>query len=143
MNATEGTWISRDKKVLEALVKLDTDPLDFVEASDIEQETGFARDTVQSSLHALKHAGYFNESHKGNGMGISMVRGVTGDGRRAVGAWPDPERVVDELVNALKQAAKDEPDNDKRANLIKASTFVGGAARDVVTGVLTGYIVGS
>ena len=63
--------------------------------------------------------------------------------RRAVGQWPSPEVWVDHLVAALREAAERESDPEKKTRLRAMAEGLGGFARDVAVGVMSGGITQS
>jgi hypothetical protein len=71
------------------------------------------------------------------------IAGVTDEARRAVGQWPSAEVWVDRLVEALREAAEREPDPERRGRLRAMAEGLGGFARDVAVGVLSGGITQS
>ena len=72
-----------------------------------------------------------------------LFTGVTDAARRAVGQWPSPEVWVERLVQALHEAAEREPDPERRGRLRAMAEGLGGFARDVAVGVLSGGITQS
>jgi hypothetical protein len=71
------------------------------------------------------------------------VMGVTDEARQVVGQWPSPELWVDRLVQALREAAEQESDPERRGRLRAMAEGLGGFARDVAVGVLSGGITQS
>lgn len=61
-----------------------------------------------------------------------LVRGVTERARRAVGTWPEAQRLADRLLATLGQAADAEPGGERRTALKRTLAFLGGAGRDVL-----------
>jgi hypothetical protein len=72
-----------------------------------------------------------------------LVEGVTPEARQAVGQWPSPDVWVERLVQALHEAAEHEPDPEKKGRLRAMAEGLGGFARDVAVGVLSGGITQS
>ncbi len=72
--------------------------------------------------------------------GPHRILGVTDAARRAVGQWPSAETWADRIVQALLDAADQEPDEAKRSRLRSAAESLGGLGRDVLVGVLSGGI---
>jgi hypothetical protein len=66
--------------------------------------------------------------------------GITDEARQAVGQWPSPQVWVDRLVQALHEAAEREPDPERKGRLRAMAEGLGGFARDVAVGVLSGGI---
>jgi hypothetical protein len=71
------------------------------------------------------------------------IMGVTDAARQAVGQWPSPEVWVERLVEALHEAAEREADPERRGRLRAIAEGLGGFARDVAVGVLSGGITQS
>jgi hypothetical protein len=78
-----------------------------------------------------------------SGLGRPSVRGVTDQARRVVGQWPSPEVWVDRLAQALREAAERESDPERQGRLRAMAEGLGGFARDVAVGVLSGGITQS
>ena len=72
-----------------------------------------------------------------------LVEGVTPEARQAVGQWPSPDVWVERMVQALHEAAEREPDPEKKGRLHAMAEGLGGFARDVAVGVLSGGITQS
>jgi hypothetical protein len=68
---------------------------------------------------------------------------VTDEARRVVRQWPSADVWVDRLVAALGEAADREPDPERRSRLRAIAEGLGGFARDVAVGVLSGGITQS
>jgi hypothetical protein len=103
--------------------------------------TGRDAAEVHRALRALE--GRFIEVQDlsaGGHPGSYFVAGVTLEARQAVGQWPSPEVWVDRLVEALREAAEGEPDPERRGRLRAMAEGLGGFARDVAVGVLSGGI---
>jgi len=69
--------------------------------------------------------------------------GVTDEARQAVGQWPSPQVWVERLIQALLEAAEREPDPERKGRLRALAEGLGGFARDVAVGVLSGGITQS
>jgi len=70
------------------------------------------------------------------------ISGVTERGLRAVGAWPSPDSVVDNLLQELEKKANDiavsQPEKSKK--LKEVVGFLAGAGREVLVNVVSGGI---
>ena len=68
------------------------------------------------------------------------IMGITGQGLRAVGAWPNPSSVVDALLQRLDEQANaialSQPENSTR--LKEVVTFFATAGREVLVNVISG-----
>ena len=79
----------------------------------------------------------------GGDVGPWFVATVYPSARTAVGQWPSGEAWTDRIVKALSEAADREPDETKRSKLRATADALGGFARDVAVGVLSGGISGA
>ncbi len=140
----DDTWTERELPVLTALVEHfdDSDAAQW-HRSDVVGATGLDADSVARALAALHGA----QPPYVAGVSVEeasypvVLTGVTERARRAVGAWPTPEALVDRLVAALLAAADDEGDPDQRSRLRQAAGWLGGSLRDVATQVATGVVL--
>lgn len=134
----EDTWAARDLLVLDALVKHFDDPaVDQVRPSEIEVLTGLGKDEVERALIALCEAdpAYLVCGSVAELRSPVIVSGVMERARRAVGAWPNPEDLVDRLVSAFTKAAEDEQDPERKSKLRQTAGWLSGALRDVAVQV--------
>ena len=141
----ESTWDTRDLPILDAVVRyLDEDVDAMPDVAQIAAITGRDAAEVHRALRAME--GRFIEVQDlsaGGHPGSYFVAGVTPEARQAVGQWPSPEVWVDRLVEALREAAEREPDPERRGRLRAMAEGLGGFARDVAVGVLSGGIIQS
>ena len=133
----DDTWGHRDLPVLDAIVALSEND-DWVADVSIEKKTGFDTATVQKALRALanNYPPYFATANMTASGRIELLHQITGDARRAVGAWPTAESLADALIERLQQLANDEeadPDTRERAKQ-GLRAFVG-VGKDVLVGV--------
>jgi hypothetical protein len=140
----ESTWERRDLPVLDAVVR------HFDEHSEVTRLTlpevaQLAGRDVMDVYRALKELSptYITLRDLWRSQPDALVWGVTDEARRAVGQWPSPEVWVDRLVQALREAAEREPDPEKKGRLRAMAEGLGGFARDVAVGVLSGGITQS
>jgi hypothetical protein len=135
----DDTWASRDLPVLDAAVRLLEDDSE-VKVADIAAQTGLDGGTVAASLDALEGE-YVVEVHRTMGdPSVWTITRITATARRAVGEWPTPESLVDQLAAASAVAAVKEPDSEKKGRLRQVAGFLGSAGRDVATDVVSKVI---
>jgi hypothetical protein len=134
----ESTWEPRDLPVLEAVVRyFDEHPQGvMLRCEEVAKLAGRDPAEVYRALKILEPT-YVRLAL---GLGSPSVRGVTDQARRVVGQWPSAELWVEHLVQALREAAEREPDPERRGRLRALAEGLGGFARDVAVGVLSGGI---
>lgn len=137
----ESTWEPRDLPVLDAVVRyFDEHPQGvMLRCEEVANLAGRDATDVYRALKTLEPT-YVRLAP---GLGSPSVRGVTDQARRMVGQWPSPEVWVDRLVQALREAAEREPDPERQGRLRAMAEGLGGFARDVAVGVLSGGITQS
>ena len=130
----DDTWTNRDLPVLAALVERFDDPaVDQVRPSEVVALCGLDEAAVFRALTALCEAqpAYVEFITVDEERAPVVITGVSTHARRAVGAWPSPEALVDRLVQALAAAAEREQDPERRSRLQQTAVWLGGALRDV------------
>jgi hypothetical protein len=139
----ESTWESRDLPVLEAVARYidERGGSHYPKVFDIAEITGRHMTDALRALLALQPT-YLEVRSVGHPEHWTVAR-VTDEGRRAVGQWPSPDLWVERLVEALCEAAEREPDPEKKGRLRAMAEGLGGFARDVAVGVLSGGITQS
>lgn len=147
MQGMRSTWENRDLPVLTSIVELSDDGRLHVTRDAISERTGLDDATVHRSLWALAAEDpplfkYIDGSTL-QGRDLDHVYAPSGNARRIVGAWPTAEAWADRLVEALQDAANNEPDTDKRSKLRSAASIIGGIAREVVIRTASSAITGS
>jgi hypothetical protein len=140
----ESTWETRDLLVLDAIVRYfdEDDSAVIPDVGTFAEITGMDPVQVGRAVRALSPR--FIKTAPGLG-GLTEVgiMGVTDAARQAVGQWPSPEVWVERLVEALHEAAEREADPERRGRLRAIAEGLGGFARDVAVGVLSGGITQS
>ena len=125
------TWRNRDYPVLYAIApKVDES------GSLVDMEfpaLGIDESDVHPALRALEEGGYIRMKWADD---HGWVLGLTGDGRRAVGMWPSPESVTDEIVASLDERIASATDPEERTRWQKIRDAIGGATRDLAVEVL-------
>lgn len=129
----DDTWANRDLPVLEAVVRwFDDADAGMMNWPDIVEWSGLDEDSVKRALRALDSADppYINVVGDASALYPTSLAGVTERARRAVGAWPTPERLADQLVAALNAAADAEDDPERSGWLRRTAAWFGTAGRD-------------
>jgi hypothetical protein len=143
----ESTWERRDLPVLDAVVRYfeERDPMDphIPNVRTFAEITGFPVEQVYRAARSLAPSYLSVEGWLSDDLGALSITRVTDQARRVVGQWPSPEVWVDRLVEALREAAEREPDPERRGRLRAMAEGLGGFARDVAVGVLSGGITQS
>ena len=101
--------------------------------NEIVEQSGLDADQVEAALRALEGEDppFITRLVRRGPVGISLVGEPTGHARRAVGAWPTPERIAARLIGALDEAADREPDPEWKGWLRKTAAYLGNAGRDL------------
>lgn len=135
----DDTWFGRDLPVLDAIVRMYDEGDTLIKANEIVSATGFDEQVVQQALRALRTGDYFEKVTGSWGNGVMAVSTPTAAARRAVGAWPTAEIVVQRLVEALESASNDDtrPD-EERGKLRQAAAWLGSFGYQVAIGALGG-----
>lgn len=128
--------MSRELPVLDTVVRL-LEGKPEASMADIAAETGLELDAVGRALIALEGP-YLSNISKPWGFPPSgwRVLAVTPGARRAIGQWPTPETIVDQLAEAFAAAAEKEPDLEKKSRLHQVAGFFTSAGRDIATDVV-------
>jgi hypothetical protein len=140
----ESTWESRDLPVLDAIVRYfdEHDGAEIPDVATFAKFTGMDPTQVARAVRALSPRFIKTQASLGGLMDVAVM-GVTNDARQAVGQWPSPEVWLERLVQALREAAEHEPDPERKGRLRALAEGLGGFARDVAVGVLSGGITHS
>ena len=145
LEVMDDTWINRELPILVALVTRFDDPaVDQVRPAEVIDLTGLDGNAVLRGLTALCEArpAYLEFVPVGDETRApAIITGITSIARRAVGAWPSPESMVDRLVEALTRAAEQEPDLERKSKLHQTALWLGGVLRDVAVQTV-GTVVG-
>ncbi len=119
----------------------------MVTVSDIAERTGLELAEVARSLDAMDPTFVdFRKTETGGDPTFWYVNKVTPEARRAVGQWPTPGRLVDQLVKAFSDAADREQDAERHYQLRQAAGLLGETIRDVavqVAATITGPAAGN
>jgi hypothetical protein len=143
----ESTWERRDLPVLDAVVRYfeERDAMDphIPNVRTFAEITGLPVEQVYRAARSLAPSYLSVEGWFSDDLGALSITQVTDQARRVVGQWPSPEVWVDRLVEALREAAEREPDPERRGRLRAMAEGLGGFARDIAVGVLSGGITQS
>ena len=148
MAHVEDTWVRRELPILLAAYRLveSGERPSVGQLEQMRQELGMTVRELELGLAALENAdpsyielqlaGGWTEEKAGGG----YVDAVTERTRRELGAWPTADSLVDQLAEALRRAADDEPELECKGGLRQAADVVGGMARDVAVAVISARI---
>ena len=115
---------------------------EIADAEDLRRLRGFDEGQVELALKALEPTYLRIErgpSRGGDG-GTMYVTGITDDGRRATGLWPNEEQAADALVELLTQAADHVPDEAGTAVIRRAGRLLRGVPAAVLADVTAALI---
>lgn len=102
------------------------------------------RDAVLDSLCLLGSTGYLNTVAVPRGDGrlqFLRIKGVTNEGMRASGAWPDDaELLADRVLAVLAERVENEPEPEKQTKFQAGLRGLGGMTRDLLVDVLAAAI---
>jgi hypothetical protein len=145
----EDTWARRDLPILLAAyrrVESGERPPVAGQFEELRQELGLSVPDFERGLAALADAdppyievqvaGGWSDEKAGGG----WVDGVSERARRELGGWPSADTLVDQLAAALRQAADEESEPERKGRLREAADVVGGMARDVAVAVISARI---
>jgi hypothetical protein len=144
----EDTWARRELPILLAAYRRieSGERPSAGQAEQMRQELGMPVRDFQRGLEALvnadppylevRFAGGWSDEKAGGG----FVDDVTERARRELGAWPTADMFVDQLAEALRRAADDEPEPERQGRLRQAADVLGGMARDVAVAFVSAKI---
>jgi DNA-binding Lrp family transcriptional regulator len=131
------TWTTLDLPLLRLTVE-EIEAGGNPEFEDLALKTGIDSHRVWDRMKVLRDAGYVEAAHAS--MPAGFVLGVTARARRTVGAWPSADTFVNELIQALAQAADREPDEARKGWLRAVGSGMAGVGRAVFTAELEGIL---
>jgi hypothetical protein len=135
-------WYERDLPVLKAIIRLkDENPGQPLPRRRVAEATGMDPEAVRRAVHSLMDEPYIETGGSLADMTEDIKR-VTGDGKRAAGAWPTPDSLADTVREAILRAAEQEPDDEKRGKLKAMGNWLAEGGRDIVTGLISGALTG-
>jgi hypothetical protein len=132
---------SFDRAVLIKVVELYKPTGEDVPAGEVLQHfPAEQHDDVLGSLCLLGDTGFIEIAvlRKGDGrVQFLRIKGVTKEGMRASGAWPDDaELLADRVLAVLAERVENEPEPEKRTKFQAALRGLGGMTRDLLVDVL-------
>lgn len=142
--AMTDTWTSRDLPVLIAAAEHLEDSLGkHINSTQLAQMVDLGPVEVERACRALVPT-YLEGSRTSrmNGGSYTLVKGLTDDGRRAVGMWPDRGDHLAALIAALAQAEQTVDDEEERTKLQKVRDALSRAPKRITEQVVAGVIAG-
>jgi hypothetical protein len=147
MTSVEDTWARRDLPILLAAYRrVEAGEQSVGQLEELRQELGLTVLEFRGGLAALADAEPpYIELELGGGWsgekaGGGWVSGVSERARRELGAWPSADALVDQFAAALRRAADDEPEPERKGRLRQAADVLGGMARDEAVSVVSAKI---
>jgi hypothetical protein len=112
----QSTW-GRDFKILTTIYALLQDEWG-ISTADLETATGEDKASIFDAVMLLEEGGFLRGEVFGAGAYVHIERANrTERGLREVGAWPTPDVVAEQLVQALQTIAEREADPEKKRSL--------------------------
>lgn len=141
------TWETRDFPVLQAIVDLTEVGAGLIRPTQIAKHLDMDETAVQRALAALADEqppffSYADERSLSGPREIDAIHSPTGHARRAVGSWPTAERLAKQIIAGLEEAAKAEPDEEKKARLKQTALFLTNSGWNVILGVAGNAVSG-
>jgi len=118
MTSIESTWATRDLPILAAALRRLDAGEDAAELADIGAETGVrALESAESPYISAELGGGWGDERYGGG----YIDAVSERARRELGSWPSADSLLEQLVVALRTAADEEPEPDRKSRLRSAA----------------------
>jgi hypothetical protein len=110
---------------------------------EVVELSGLPQEEVQAALRVLANASppYITGTGASGLTYPLIISDVTERARRAVGQWPTPESLVNQVVDGLNEAATHESEPGKKRALREAASVLGDTAKDVATEIAAKIIV--
>lgn len=134
----EDLWFSRDLLVLKAVVAK-VEKRGHADTRNLRID-GLTEEDIKRALKSLADGGFFTDTESSAGGRHELVWGVTGEARRAIGAWPSPENLVDRLVEQMRLAAEAAEDEETSSRLRRTAAWFGGVGRDLMVEITAAAI---
>lgn len=133
------TWVTEDLPVLAAAIEI-YDEKGRATGEEIASNLDRPSDDVTRSLVRLESE-YLELKHI-DSMGMRNIRpplvtSVSGNARRAVGQWPDPDKMTADIITQLEKAAESQAPDKRKA----ITEFLRGATGEVAG--IGGTVLGS
>jgi hypothetical protein len=146
MSSVEDTWARRDFPILVvAFRRFESDanrPANLGQLEEIRRDLDLAPRDFVAGLHALadaeppyielETASGWSDERAGGG----YISAISERARRELGAWPSPEGVLEQLIEALARASDAEPEPERQGRRRAAADVLGGMARDIAVSVI-------
>lgn len=138
----ESTWISRELPVLTAVVQAFEAGLGALpNVADLAEATGIDKLQVALALKAMD--GLYLNLHllmSGGDPSPWFVDKIYPAARVAVGQWPSPEGLANQLVDLVTETAEREGNPERKSVLSKAAGLLGGASRDILVDIAAAVV---
>jgi len=135
------TWTTRDLPLLVAIVaEFEENPSAVVMAQRLQTRLGMDPDEFTRAICALDRARppFFDGVTTVDELPYPVaITSVSERALQAVGQWPTPQSLIDELIANLNRAADEEPDPETKSKLQQAAHILGGAALQIAIGWAT------
>ncbi|MDZ5662362.1 hypothetical protein SFC79_11355 [Nocardioides sp. S-58] len=135
------TWQSRELPVLVAAAQI-LDLGERVTPHELADAVDLDLDLVEAACEALVPT-YLTAGRspaRMGGPGQLILIGLTDQGRRATGLWPDGDTAVEQLLDALRQAESLTSDPDDQTALRKAGGQLASVSRGVLAEVIAAVV---
>jgi hypothetical protein len=137
----EDTWADRDLVVLDAVVSLfEESPHNDVQAKAVQERSGLDDTDFGRAMTALAGARFFDGTRVDEIDYPVRISSVSERARRTVGQWPNPDSLVERLVETLSKAADEASDPEQKSKLRQAAEFLGGAGRQIAISWVSGTL---
>lgn len=130
----EDVWRDRDYPVLREIARRLDESNQLVSSEFLVSATGLDEEQVSRAVRALSRRQLVRVQWFGGGN--FFVNDVAGGVYTLTGLHPSGDDAVSRLVDGLRQAADQEPDEDERSRLRRAADGLLSVSRDVLSGVL-------
>lgn len=135
-------WTTRDRPVLESLVR-HADNLDnLIHWSNVADELGRDPEEVKRAFASLERQRLITLDGKSFGDRVGHMRDVSGAAYLRVGLYPDGDEAISRLISALRQAADQVDDPEEKSRLRRLADNAGSVSRGVLASVLAAVITG-
>jgi hypothetical protein len=136
----QDTWYTVDLPVLDVIMAFFREQPAGVlpRLSDIHEALDLPAEEIFRS--AVRLEGEYLEVERIGSLSGWAIRSVTPAARRAVGQWPNPEVIANQLIAAMADAAANELDPDKRTRLQSATDVLGGVGREILISVTAAFV---
>jgi hypothetical protein len=137
------TWLTRELPVLESIVQyFEEEPTGTITSEEIAVRAAMSHDEVHRALTKLGTARppFFG------GIVVDMlpypvrITEVTERALTTVGQWPNPEALVDQLIEAISRAGDAEMVPERKDMLRRTVDTLRGAAYQILLGWVTGSL---